>query len=609
MSVSSPFGPDRDDPDRDGPDRVIVAVGALVLAALVARLVGLGGRPAHFDEARVAYWTFEYHRTGAVHYRYIIHGPLVQHVVRPLFALLGPTDLAARLPIALAGAALPAVALLLRDRGDGDATGVDPPRGLSGVETLALAGFLAVNPILLYYSRFFRSTLLVAGFALVSFACLVRLAADRRPRYLYGAAVALALAFGAKENAVVYVLCWLGAAGLLADYALHRPRGYDSGVDRLRALAIDLRGRARGASGPWLLHAGGAVVAFLFVALFVYAPRNPDGVGLWSTVVAPWRAPELLSATVEDVRVGYGYWFGGTTEPGCNESDVISGYVCYLRSFVDSLGEYAAPLSALAVVGFVHERYVRAKPRGFVIAAGYWGFVSVLGYPLGTDVWGAWIVVNAVVALAIPAAVGTGALWRVALDAIADRDVASAGLVAAMLLVGAGWSGVAVVEDVYGTPAADDNDLVQYAQPSADLGTVIPLVGAAGADGTAGDVDVLVYGEGLVDGDAEAPRRPACMKWFETLPLPWYLEAAGADTTCATGEAAFASAMESTPPIVVARETEGGVVDGRLREAGYERTSFDLRTGTRTVAVYYDPALAGSAAPTASAAVDARAPS
>jgi uncharacterized protein (TIGR03663 family) len=626
-----------------GRDRVVLAVAALVLAGLVARLVGLGARPAHFDEARVAYWVWNYHLTGEVHYRYIIHGPLVQHVVRPLFALFGPSDLVARLPIALVGAALPAVALLFRDDGrdaaidgggtgdatDGDGTGDGSPRHagtpgrrldglvrLSDVETVALAAFLAVNPILLYYSRFFRSTLPVAAFALVTFACLVRLVQDRRPRYLYGAAVALALAFGAKENAAVYVLCWLGAGVLLVDYGLHRPRGYDSGLDRLGALGARLRRVPGEVGAAWAGRGVLAVLAFLAVGLFVYAPRDPGGVGFWSTLTAPWQLPELVSATVDDVATGYGYWFGGSTEPGCRKDNLIAGYVCFLRSFLDATFQYAAPLLALSVLGFLHERYVRPAPRGFVVAAGYWGFVSVLGYPLGTDVWGAWIVANAIVALAIPAAVGAGVVVRFVLDALADRDLASASLAVAVVLAGAGWSGVAVVDDVYGDPTAADNDLVQYAQPSGELRAVTDRVrqtaertgsttGGAATGGSADDdaVDVLVYGSEFVDGDETAPRRPACVKWFELLPVPWYLNASGAETACVVDEAGLDRFEEAGyPPIVLARANHEATLAPRL--AGYERTTVRLRTTARPVVIFYDPARAGSGEADGSTAVD-----
>jgi uncharacterized protein (TIGR03663 family) len=562
----------------DGPDAdpVRVAVVALLVVGVVARLAALGARPAHYDEGRVAYWTLQYLDTGAVHYRYIIHGPFVQHAVRPLFAVFGPSDVVTRLPIAIVGAALPAAALLFRAH-------------LRDVETVALAAFLAVNPILLYYSRFFRSTLLVAAFAFVAFGTIVRFVDTRRPRYLYATALALAVAFAAKENAIVYVLCFLGAGGLLLDHALLRPRGYDSGLARLRTGWRAFRswlaapaGRLRYRGVTWAGRVGLAVGIFLVVSLFFYAPRNPGGVGLWSAVGNPVRFPALIDATVEDIAVGYGYWFGGASEPGCRKETVIAGYVCYQRRFLEAMGSYAAPLSAFALVGLVYERYVRREPRNVVLAAGYWGVVSVIGYPLGTDVWGAWIVVNALVPLAVTAAVGVGVVVDWGRTAAANRDLLGAGLVVVVFVGGAVASGGAIAADVYGQPAAPDNDLVQYAQPSAELR---PAVGHLRdrVDDT-DRTDVLVYGTAFVDGDEEATRLPACVRWFDTLPLAWYTAAADADVTCATGPAELPASGE-LPPVIVApadaRSTLGRFTDD------YESVTFEFRRGDRPAVLYY----------------------
>ena len=72
-------------------DRAVQAVAGLTILALVLRLARLGHRVAHFDEARVAYWIVEYHETGVLFYRPIIHGPLLHLANAPLVGLLGPT--------------------------------------------------------------------------------------------------------------------------------------------------------------------------------------------------------------------------------------------------------------------------------------------------------------------------------------------------------------------------------------------------------------------------------------------------------------------------------------------------------------------------------------
>ena len=197
---------------------VVVAVLAITAVGLLARVTLLGSRTTHWDEARVAYWVDYTFETGRFAYNSHTHGPVIQHLSRYLFGLLGPSDTTIRIPVAIIGGLLPVSALLYRER-------------LRDVETVFLAGLLSANAVLLYYSRFMRSDLLVATFMFTAFGLFVRFYDTRRIRYLYAAVVAIVFAVGSKENAPLYVLTWLGAGAVLLDVALYRPRNYRGGLD------------------------------------------------------------------------------------------------------------------------------------------------------------------------------------------------------------------------------------------------------------------------------------------------------------------------------------------------------------------------------------------
>ncbi|WP_435195365.1 flippase activity-associated protein Agl23 [Natronomonas sp. EA1] len=551
-------------------DRTLQAVLALVALALLARFVLLGARVAHFDEGRVAYWTLEYLRTGEFHYRYIIHGPFIQHLNVRVFSLLGATDFATRVVVALVGGLLPASALLFRER-------------LRDLEVAILAGFLAFNPVILYYSRFSRSTLLVAAFAFVAFGFFLRTYDGHGPRSFHLGVLFLAVAFASKENAIVYVLCWLGASGLLLDHFLFRPGAGEGGLARAkRALAGYDTDDARAV----VIHGLLGLALFALVSLYFYAPRNPNGLGLWSALFSPGALPELVAATADDIAVGYGYWLGG---PASSE-DLAGEFITRLGQFMEATVLYAAPLFSMAVVGFLAERWVADEPRSLVMFASYWGFVSVLGYPLGTDIWGAWIIVNALVPLTIPAAVGLTLVVDAGIDAYESEDAVSVGAVGVICLVLAAQGGFAAYSGVYAAPTSADNELVQYAQPSQELRAILDDTRGV-ADATQGP-DVLVYGEKYVDGDETAERTPACLKWFESLPLAWYFEADGMDVTCATETTGL---PDELPPIVFAEaEVRNGeyVAPAELRERaeaeGYEKRTFMLRTTAKPMVVYLD---------------------
>jgi uncharacterized protein (TIGR03663 family) len=611
---------------------VVRAVVAVALLALAARFVLLGARTAHWDEARVAYWILQTVETGDFAYRRIIHGPFVQHVNHVLLGLLGASDFVMRLPVALVGGLLPLSALLFREHLDDD-------------ETVVLALFLGANAVLIYYSRFMRSDVLVATFMFVGLGLLVRFYDTRRWRYLYGLGALVALGFGAKENAAVYVLTWVGATALLADQALLAPPHHESGYARLRATWLGrvgawlraipgrVRDRVAGRSSSdlgaipgrvgshlrrtsdpsttagrvarWLVHPLGALVVFLVVIVFLYAPRGAGeaglyyppaeagAVGLYEALARPTALPGLVVDTLADTTDQYVEWFTQTGDPGCHKEDVLAGWICYLGRYLAVMRDTALVLTVFAVLGFASERWFRGRTRNLVMFAGYAGFVSVLGYPLGTDVFGAWIVVHAVVPLAIPAAVGVTRIYRWGLESVAEDDEVGAALAAVVLLLLVAQVAMVNAGAVYTNDTAGSNTLVQYAQPADDLDPLIDAVERSADEGTQGPGVVLYYGangsdrvdtEALVSQvqrrqEGDLLTRPACAKWFNTLPLPWYFAKSGANVTCDDNPGELVTRADTAAPgVIVTMGSDGTVPTERLRGLGYANRTFGLRT-------------------------------
>jgi uncharacterized protein (TIGR03663 family) len=544
------------------------AVAGVVALALVARLVDLGARTMHFDEGRVAYWALEFTRTGAWEYRYIVHGPLIQHADAWLFGVLGPTNFAARLPVAVVSAALPATALLFRDYLDDD-------------EVFGVAALFALNPLLLYYSRFMRSDLLVATFSVAALGFLARAWTRRAPRYLYPAAAALALAFASKENAVVYWVCWAGMLATVGGLEFVVPRRFEDRtafVDAVRNRAAAAAGSARGPAGlRWAGHLAGAAVLALLVTVYLYAPRSPGAsAGLAAGPLA------ASAAAFDAILDGFDHW-GGTGVPGCLGAGdgFFAKYACNLGRELAVLGDAALATVGLAVLGYAVDQRER-PPRVLVAGAGYWGLASVLGYPLGADIlFPAWVATHAVVAFVFPAGVGLARVVRWGRDAHADDETVDVALAAVVVVVVAGLVLGNAVHFAFLAPQSGDTrdaNVVQYAQPADDLSPVVEEFDAVAA----ADRTVLVYGDDLVDGEEPGTARhePACVKWLlPTNPLSWHLYASDADVACAATEAALDERLAATDaPVVVVSARQASVVEERLGD-GWERATYRLRLG------------------------------
>ena len=533
------------------PDRVVrhpvaSAVLAITILALVIRLVALDGRISHFDEGRMAHWALHYAEYGEYWYRPVNHGPFIHIVGGTIFSIFGASDFTARALVAVVGGLLPLSALLFRQY-------------LSPVEVVAMATLLALDPVMLYYSRFFRNDILVGGFAFVAFGLFLLAAHRRRPIYLYLGAVPLAFAFSAKENALVYVLCWLGAGGLVLGHALYRshtggtaadPTGVgDGGVDRIHLVVKQWRERfedereaIKTAAARWAVHGVGAAVVFLAVLVFFYAPRGVEGAAGFPGVIH--------EAIFEYHMAAYDHWVPDEGE------DRLEYSVLFWRMFEPTIYASGAVL-VLGVAGFVYELFARERSRLFVLAASYWGFASIVGYPLAASVENpAWLIVHVVLPLSIPAAVAVGVIVRWAEEARIDGDqvgVALSAVILASLLFGMVWVGY---DTSFANSQSSDNVLVQYAQPEGQFQDELAAMERAAAENEG--VDVLYYGEDYYLADESESIRPPGPHgggWHNRLPLPWYERSYGAETASERDVAGLEAALEDEPPIVIAEHS------------------------------------------------------
>lgn len=529
------------------------AIAVVVLFALLARLLALDARVAHWDEGRVGYWILHTAATGWWEYRPIIHGPFVQHVTLWTFELAGVSDFTMRLPVALIGGLLPATALLFRSR-------------LRDAETIALGVVLAANPLLLYYSRFMRSDVPVAAFAFVTFGALVAAVDTDRRRYLHLAAVAFALALTVKENAILYPISWLGAGTLLALSRLADDHyGGDNPMATLRRWVTAVRRRA------WAWRRTLLVLPFevLAVVVFFYAPRSPDAdAGLWSALVDPTLLPGVVSrATLGTAAELADLWLS----PGVRQH----AYGPYLAHFLVVLAVAAAGTAVFAILA------VRWRSRPVVTFCGWWALSGVVGYPYVADVKAPWLAIHVVIALAIPAAVGlVAAVERLQEARLERRQLEALGLAA--LLVSSGAFVVASAGfTTYQQPPDGLNIVAQGGQPGGDLRPILSDIQevAATNDGT----DVLYYGNLSIRNESWADQPPAPSDWFKRLPLPWYTERANASVDSVER---VDDLPADPPPIVITEGDARASLEAELDGYSVREEAILIRPGPRTIGAF-----------------------
>ncbi|QCJ48071.1 flippase activity-associated protein Agl23 [Haloprofundus sp. MHR1] len=531
-------------------DRATLAVAALAVVGLVARLAGLGARAFHWDEARVGYWTLRYLDTGAFEYRPVAGGTFLPLVNRHVFALFGANDFTARLVVALAGGLLPLVALLYRSR-------------LRDDETVAFALVLAVEPVLLYYSRFARGELLLTAFSLLAVGCFLRAVDADSRRSLYAGVAAVGLLLSTSGFAVVTLLCWALAAVLTFDHL--RVRGDSNPVAAAGRIRRGLVSRATPLARSTFLLLG---VVFVF-----YAPRagDADDVGLWNLTTLP--------ATVESAFLGSfrKFWAVRVDYRRTNGHELLP----YVLDYAELLVTASLPVLGLAVGAFFYDRYLTGGRRPLLQFFGFWAGVSLLLVPMLAEQFAPWLAVHTVAALTLPAALGVAALARMGRVGLERDRAARVGVVALVSLVLLAHVGGVVAANVYGQPGPDD-DLAQYAQPSQPLEPMLENASAA-MERTDGP-DVVYVGEAFYTLNADSDRRPPVSDaWGNRLPLPWYFERLDARQTSVADPNGL-TMVAGEPAVVVADGETRSQVARRLE--GYESTRYELGLWNREVFVF-----------------------
>jgi len=167
----------------------------ILIAAFILRFWQLDLKLLHHDEAIHSWFSYELLTKGAWQYDPSYHGPFLYFVTAGMFALIGPSDFAARLLPSLFGfAIIPLVYCIYR-------IGY-----ISKNQTLVAALLIAISPDMVYFSRFLRHDIFMLFFTMLLFVAILYWFERGQTRFAVIAAIAAGGALSCKEEMPVIII-------------------------------------------------------------------------------------------------------------------------------------------------------------------------------------------------------------------------------------------------------------------------------------------------------------------------------------------------------------------------------------------------------------------
>jgi uncharacterized protein (TIGR03663 family) len=177
----------------------------ILILAFILRFLVLDLKLLHHDEAIHSWFSYELLTRGAWQYDPSYHGPFLYFVTAGMFALIGPSDFAARLLPSLFGFLVIPLVYCIYQLGY-----------INKNQTLVAALFLAISPDMIYFSRFLRHDIFMLFFTMLLLVAILYWFERQQTRFAVLAAVAAAGALSCKEEMpfifMVFVLLFAFAA-------------------------------------------------------------------------------------------------------------------------------------------------------------------------------------------------------------------------------------------------------------------------------------------------------------------------------------------------------------------------------------------------------------
>jgi uncharacterized protein (TIGR03663 family) len=169
--------------------RETYALAFILILAFILRFWQLDLKLLHHDEAIHSWFCYEFLTRGVWQYDPSFHGPFLYYVTTGIFALIGPSDFAARLLPSLFGFAIIPLVYAVHRIGY-----------ISKNQMLVAALLIAISPDMVYFSRFLRHDIFMLFFTMLLLVAILYYFERGQTRFAVLAAVATAGALCCKEE-------------------------------------------------------------------------------------------------------------------------------------------------------------------------------------------------------------------------------------------------------------------------------------------------------------------------------------------------------------------------------------------------------------------------
>lgn len=232
-------------------DWELVAYAGLVLLAAILRFWDLGARALHHDESLHALYSWYLYSGRGYQHDPMMHGPFQFHGNALVYLLFGASNYTARVMAATFGVWIVIAPYFLR-------------REIGKLAALIASALFAVSPSFLYFSRFTREDMYIAGFEMAIVIAIFGLLRTGRSRYAYMLFAGTALAYATKES--VFITGFIFLVFFAIEAVVAGSRGRTSSLWTL----------LRGISGrDWAISIG--IFLTIYVLLYTTFFTNPKG--------------------------------------------------------------------------------------------------------------------------------------------------------------------------------------------------------------------------------------------------------------------------------------------------------------------------------------------